>query len=304
MTVEIRQAVVEGDAQLAIEQLVALPLLKHLGSVSPGRTIAGDTHGRHQGQPTVHGRLQLAGDLARGRRERRSRKRRIRQRPASAGLLVGQTAHESQRRRQRQGEPALVHNALELLLDPEKHREGSRRAGRLQPRSHPRFHFPIGKRQAAGLTHNRPGTESSHEGHPSRIPVGAQTQLLLIERLFHRSGDHGALRGVQVQARNASAPVGVHRHRPSSRGFHEGALGRADAILLLHALEHATVGGHECSFLDSPRYPASDWPAIPCSRLAREVPIPRRPVPTIRGLPENCLKQPIPFRLPSGGPLQ
>ena len=78
-----------------------------------------------EGQPTVHGRLQLAGDLARGRRERGDGQHSpaSRQRPAGAGLLVGQAAHEGQRRRQGQGEPALVHDALELLLDAEKHRE-------------------------------------------------------------------------------------------------------------------------------------------------------------------------------------
>ena len=57
MTVEIRQAVVEGDAQLGVEQLVAPTRLAYLGPIGPGHTIAGDAHGGRQGQPTVHGRL-------------------------------------------------------------------------------------------------------------------------------------------------------------------------------------------------------------------------------------------------------
>ena len=62
-------------------------------------------------------------------------------------------------------------------------------------------------------------------------------------------GDHGALGRVQIQTCDAGATVIINSHEALRRRFHSRTLGHVDAVFLLHALEHAVVGGHGYSFL-------------------------------------------------------
>ncbi len=207
---------------------------------TPRLAVAGNAHGRRKRQPTIHSRLQLPGDLTGGGGKGRNGLLGIGKRPAHASPLVGKPAYEGHGRRQGKRDAALVHDALELLLDTEEHR--SRLAARHSGR--PGLHLGIGQRRPVGVAHERPGAEGRHERRAGRLAIGAQAQLFLVQRLLYRAGDHGTFGRIQVQARDARAPIGVPRHgaRIARRRLHGRPLTRHRAVFLLHALEHAVVG--------------------------------------------------------------